>query len=67
MSNAEFVKNIHEFLIRIIYRLIKTKSENLIHKLGRYFAEIPKNKTGESSNDPSHNKWAIITLPTGFD
>lgn len=42
MSNAESVQNIHEFLIRTIDRLIKTKSEYLVHKLGRDFAEIPK-------------------------
>lgn len=42
MSNAESVQNIHEFLIRTIDRLIKTKSEYLVYKLGRDFAEIPK-------------------------
>lgn len=42
MSNAESVQNIHEFLIRTIDRLIKTKSEYLVHKSGRDFAEIPK-------------------------
>lgn len=42
MSNAESVQNIHEFLIRTIDILIKTKSEYLVHKLGRDFGEIPK-------------------------